>query len=79
MSGVQCNDQNEKLNNNDICCGGIVKGRESECVLGYVYNATQIIITRCKMTQADTAFMFLTAIVVAGAAAMGWVRMKGGY
>lgn len=78
MSSVQCNDQNEKLGKNDICCGGSVK-RENKCALLYVENGTQMIITRCKMTQADTAFLFLTAIVVAGAAAMGWIRMKRGY
>ena len=77
LRGVQCNAESEKMAQNDIVCAGTRKyeGR----ILCYLGGQEGPLLTRCKMSQADAAFMFLTAIVVAGAAGMGWIRMKRGY
>lgn len=88
LEGVQCkagkvgNDWSKfrnigKLYMNDIICGGAKRedGR-NYCFWG---NSTGTLLSRCRMSQADSAFMFLTAIVVAVAAVFGFLRMKRGY
>lgn len=37
------------------------------------------LLSRCNMSKTDSVFMFLTAIVVAVAAVLGYLRMKRGY
>jgi len=67
-----------KLSTNDILCGGIVKkdGRKYCYTLEHTWGE---IVSRCKMSQADSVFMFLTAIVVAVMALMAYLRLKKGH
>ena len=68
----------------DIVCGGFEwvkhdKDRFSCFYLGADKNQLATLLSRCNMSQADSVFMFLTAIVVAIAAVLGYLRMKRGY
>ncbi|UPX13861.1 uncharacterized protein EKO05_0004358 [Ascochyta rabiei] len=66
-----------KLVTSDIICGGARKQNDDlEC---WWYGKGGMLVSRCKMSQADSAFMFLTAIVVAAAAVIGFLRLKKGY
>ncbi|KAF1366051.1 hypothetical protein EJ07DRAFT_161099 [Lizonia empirigonia] len=88
LEGVQCkagkweNDWNKirnagKLYTNVIICGGFQKeDGDNYCFWG---DKIGTLLSRCRMSQADSAFMFLTAIVVAVAAVLGFLRMKRGY
>ncbi|KAJ8110532.1 hypothetical protein OPT61_g6654 [Boeremia exigua] len=92
LNGVHCtkvDDENYykhekdigKMISNDVICGGIgwMKGKN---ICYYAYrnsNTLANLLTRCKMSQADTAFMFLTGIVVAVAAVLGYLRLKRGH
>jgi hypothetical protein len=66
----------EMLKNNIICGGFDPKTRE--CFYS-ITGERGLLTSRCKMSQADAVFMFLTAIVVAGAAILGYMRLKRGY
>ncbi|KAJ4984133.1 hypothetical protein SVAN01_10365 [Stagonosporopsis vannaccii] len=71
LKGVQCadNDCNEtwdewdncaKLISSDILCGGISKQDDIEYCYWWKDNL-KMVASRCKMSQADSVFMFLTA------------------
>lgn len=88
LKGVQCvaKDCNKeskrtgncaKLGTNDILCGGIWKqdGKEYCVLLDKTWGK---IVSRCKMSQADSVFMFLTAIVVAVMLLLAYLRLKKG-
>ena len=71
-----------KMVTSDIICGGLKK--TSKTTFDY-YNFDSdgkrvgALLSRCNMSQADSVFMFLTAIVVGVAATLGCLRMKRGY
>lgn len=93
MKGVSCGkidfydmdgEERKNLYNtllNEIICGGLKKskGQEYPTCHYYTIDGLGTMVSRCKMASADSAFMFLTAIVVGGAAWMGWMRLKRGY
>ena len=64
---------------NIICGGG--KWLKGEWVCAYLVSPGQegMLLSRCRMAQADSAFMLLTAIVVCVAAVLGYLRMRRGY
>ncbi|KAJ4383965.1 hypothetical protein N0V86_000809 [Didymella sp. IMI 355093] len=65
---------------NEIICGGVkkIKGQRYPDCHYYTINDLGTTMSRCKMASADSAFMFLTAILVAGVATLGWMRLKRG-
>lgn len=70
----------EKLFGSDIICGGVTQeDGQSLCWWWHDKMDVNTMVSRCKMSQADLAFMFLTATVVIGAATLGYLRMKKGY
>ncbi|KAF9699043.1 hypothetical protein EKO04_002915 [Ascochyta lentis] len=71
----------QKLTWNDVVCGGVrkSKGEAGPDCYYYKLNSLDVLSSRCKMSQADSVFMFLTAIVVVGAAVIGFLRLKKGY
>lgn len=88
LKGVQCkmvgsgddpdeNPNSWKLFRSDIICGGVTD--DSKTYLCWAWETAGVIVSRCKMAQADSVFMFFTAILVAGAAWLGWMRLKRGY
>lgn len=88
LKGVQCKIEEyrddwkgyrnvEKMFTSDIICGGVGKdGRELIC---WAYWHGSMLVSRCRLAQADSVFMFITAILVAGAAWLGWMRLKRAY
>jgi hypothetical protein len=64
---------------NDIICGGQKEENDGTFCYWLNKNTLGMLTSRCKMSQADSAFMFLTAIVVVVAAVLGFLRMKRGY
>ncbi|KAH6620059.1 marvel domain-containing protein [Boeremia exigua] len=55
---------------NPIICGG---AGVDVCYWAFYM---QKLLSRCKMSKADSVFLFLTAMVVGGAAALGYIRSK---
>ncbi|KAF1947347.1 hypothetical protein EJ02DRAFT_449925 [Clathrospora elynae] len=81
LSGVNCTeatqDNFEKLVGNTIINGGCrAKG---DCWYFYNENNPETMISRCKSTQADDVFMFLTVAVLAVSGLLAFLRMKKGY
>lgn len=82
ISGVDCDGDTTiknatKLILNDIFNGGC--RAEDECWYYYAENDPNTMKSRCKSTQADCVFMFLTVIVLAVTALLAFLRMKKGY
>jgi len=82
ISGVDCDGDptlknRAKLLLNDIFNGGC--RAEDECWYYYEENGANIMKSRCKSTQADCVFMFLTVVVLAVTALLAFLRMKKGY
>jgi hypothetical protein len=61
----------------DIICGGI-KWLDGDWKCGYLSLPDQLL-SRCRMAQANSAFMLLTVIAVCVAAVLGYLRMRRGY
>jgi hypothetical protein len=93
LNGVACEsltadtyfDAEEKSNvwkmvKNTIICGGFKRKSAGDYDCYYFTKAMFGILTsRCKMSQADFAFMFLTAVVAMVAVVLGFWRLKRGY
>ncbi|KAI4929381.1 uncharacterized protein J4E92_005045 [Alternaria infectoria] len=82
ISGVDCDGDTTiknatKLILNDIFNGGC--RAEDECWYYYAENDPNTMKSRCKSTQADCVFMFLTVVVLAVTALLAFLRMKKGY
>ncbi|KAF2632600.1 hypothetical protein BU25DRAFT_357151 [Macroventuria anomochaeta] len=88
LNGVQCKSENwdddwhkainaHKMFISDIICGGA--GKEKGVYICWWYDKGNALVSRCRMAQADSVFMFFTAIVVAVPAVLGFLRMKRGY
>jgi hypothetical protein len=79
ISGVDCNGDIDyrsaaKIINNDIFNGGCTK---DGC--WYWFTDPNAMTSRCRSTQADCVFMFLTVLVLAVSAMLAFLRMKKGY
>ncbi|KAH6878129.1 marvel domain-containing protein [Alternaria rosae] len=82
ISGVDCDadttiENATKLVLNDIFNGGCIA--KDNCWYYYEKNDPNTMKSRCKSTQADCVFMFLTVIVLAVTALLAFLRMKKGY
>lgn len=69
---------------NNIICGGYRRIKDDDDEEGFycfylVEKTVGTLLSRCQMSKADSAFMFLTATVVSVAAVLGFLRMKRGY
>jgi hypothetical protein len=91
MKGVECKDETKidnmdkssnawKLYTNDVICEGVAKGGEYPICLAWGDSrAGSVMVSRCRMAQADSVFMIFTAVLVAGATWLGWMRLKREY
>ena len=88
LKGVHCKDPRNageedyyKMVYSDVICGGLEWQKKSGWVCGYgsLLNQPGVMLSRCSMAQADSAFMLLTVIVVCVAAVLGYLRMRRGY
>lgn len=66
------------ITNNIICGGSKFRDERIDC-FWFSRRPLNVLESRCKTSQADSAFMFLTAIVVIVAAVLGFSRMKKGH
>jgi hypothetical protein len=56
------------------------KGKNIEdCFYCQDEGGADIMISRCKKNQADSAFMFITVVVLLASVTMTYLRMKKGY
>ena len=91
LKGVHCKDVSPstldmadedtyKMVLSDIICGG-GKWLKGEWVCAYLVSPGRegMLLSRCRIAQADSAFMLLTVIVVCVAAVLGYLRMRRGY
>jgi hypothetical protein len=65
-----------KLITNDIFNGGC---RGDWCWYWFAENDPNTMKSRCRSTQADCVFMFLTVLVLAVSAMLAYLRMRKGY
>jgi hypothetical protein len=91
LKGVHCKDVSidSSMDDEDVykmvwsdICGGLQwRGKGVGWVCGYFSRPGQqgMLLSRCRMAQADSAFMLLTVIAVCVAAVLGYLRMKRGY
>lgn len=88
LNGVKCSADEEDANNalklvgNNIFTGGVRNGHTwFEYDAGYRGDkkAVNTILGHCKEAQADTVFMFLTAIVLLVSGVMLFLRARKGY
>ena len=92
LKGVQCKNESyrddwedlyanaRKMLTSDIICGGVGKeGKIPVCWATSQDRPGSTMVSRCRMAQADSVFMFFTAMLVVGAAWLGWMRIKRGY
>jgi hypothetical protein len=82
ISGVDCDADTtlknfSKLVTNDIFNGGCIS--DTKCWYWFDVNNPNNMKSRCKSTQADCVFMFLTVLVLAVTAMLAFLRMKKGY
>ncbi|KAI4951055.1 hypothetical protein J4E86_007564 [Alternaria arbusti] len=82
ISGVDCDadtsfENAAKLIFNDIFNGGC--RADDDCWYWHLENDRNTMKSRCRSTQADCVFMFLTVIVLAVTALLAFLRMKKGY
>lgn len=80
ISGVDCNGDIDyhsaaKIVFNDIFNGGC--RRDDQC--WYWFTDPEVMVSRCRSTQADCVFMFLAVLVLAVSAMLAFLRMKKGY
>lgn len=80
ISGVDCNGDIDyhsaaKIVFNDIFNGGC--RRDDQC--WYWFTDPEVMVSRCRSTQADCVFMFLAVLVLAVSAMLALLRMKKGY
>ncbi|KAF1841598.1 uncharacterized protein K460DRAFT_292460 [Cucurbitaria berberidis CBS 394.84] len=79
LNGVQCkvegsDDNSLKMIENNMLNGGCLS--KSIC---YWYTEPLKILSLCKVSQADTVFMFLTVFLLAVSAVFTFLRMRKGY
>lgn len=74
-----------KMVTSEIICGGMEWTKDDyrgfSCFWLFEDAGKHVgtLLSRCNISKADSVFMFLTAIVVAVAAVLGYLRMKRGY
>lgn len=91
LDGVKCTDSNAndenaqnnalKIVNNYLINGG-ARGKVGDvdnCYYCQFSSGSKDLVSRCKMNQADSAFMFLTVVVLLVSLTLTYLRMKKGY
>lgn len=89
LDGVKCSNSDDysnglKIINNYLINGGS-HGKNSQnkdvenCYYCQTEDGADTLLSRCKMNQADSAFMFLTVIVLLVSLTLTYLRMRKGY
>ena len=70
-----------KMVSSDIICGGVESRKDGWWTCGCLTRPGQegMLLSRCRMAQADSALMLLAAIAVCVAAVLGYLRVRRGY
>lgn len=68
-----------KLRYSDIICGGMWETEGFHGCWWFDIDEMKVLLSRCKTSQADSVFMFLTAFLAAAMAALVYLRLKRGY
>ncbi|KAF2254646.1 hypothetical protein BU26DRAFT_527666 [Trematosphaeria pertusa] len=84
LKGVECKDGDDQPNGLNILTNDLINGGKHGddcywCSFDHDPKLPSKLISRCKMNQADDAFMFLTVVVLLVSLTLTFLRMKKGY